>query len=64
MAEVKKLRVKLVRSGIGYKQDQKDTLIALGLRKLHHTVELPNSPQTRGMVFKVRHLVEVEEISE
>lgn len=64
MAEAKKLRIKLVKSGIGYKQDQKDTLIALGLRKMHHVVELPNSPQTRGMVFKVRHLVEVEEVSE
>lgn len=64
MSEAKKVRVKLVRSSIGYEKSQRATLIAMGLRRLQQTVELPNSPQTRGMIYKVRHLVQVEEISE
>ncbi|XWX04323.1 50S ribosomal protein L30 [Aggregatilineales bacterium SYSU G02658] len=62
MAETntKKLRVTLVKSGIGYNQRQKDTLIALGLRRLKATVELPDTPQTRGMINTVTHLVKVE----
>ncbi|MFQ3645367.1 MAG: 50S ribosomal protein L30 [Anaerolineae bacterium] len=62
MAETntKKLRVTLVKSGIGYNQRQKDTLIALGLRRLKTTVELPDTPQTRGMINTVTHLVKVE----
>ncbi len=62
MAETntKKLRVTLVKSGIGYNQRQKDTLIALGLRRINTTVELPDTPQTRGMINKVPHLVKVE----
>jgi len=62
MAETntKKLRVTLVKSGIGYSKRQKDTLIALGLRRLKTTVELPDTPQTRGMIQAVTHLVRVE----
>jgi large subunit ribosomal protein L30 len=62
MAETntKKLRVTLVKSGIGYSKRQKDTLIALGLRRLKTTVELPDTPQTRGMIQAVTHLVKVE----
>ncbi len=62
MAETntKKLRVTLVKSGIGYNRRQKDTLIALGLRRLKTTVELPDTPQTRGMINTVTHLVKVE----
>jgi large subunit ribosomal protein L30 len=64
MSEAKKVRVKLVRSSIGYEKSQRATLIAMGLRRLQQTVELPDSPQTRGMIYKVRHLVQVEEIRE
>ena len=59
MAEVVKL--KLVKSPIGFKQDQKDTVRSLGLRRMQQVVELPDSPAVRGMVFKVRHLVRVIE---
>jgi large subunit ribosomal protein L30 len=54
------LRVKLVRSTIGKPKDQEATVRSLGLRKLHQTVELPNTPSVRGMVNKVRHLLNVE----
>jgi large subunit ribosomal protein L30 len=62
MAETntKKLRITLIKSGIGYNKRQKDTLIALGLRRLKATVELPDTPQTRGMIHAVNHLVKVE----
>ncbi len=58
-----KLRVKWVKSAIGYAQDQKDTIRALGLRKLQHTVEIEDNPTMRGMINKVRHLVQVEEVA-
>ncbi len=48
-------------SPIGRKYDQRQTLIGLGLNKLHRTRELPDTPSVRGMVAKVRHLVRVEE---
>ena len=50
-----------VKSAIGYSQDQKDTIRSLGLHRLHQMVELPDNPAVRGMVFKVKHLVAVEE---
>ena len=53
------LRVTYRKSAIGYAWDQKATLAALGLRKLHHSVEHEASPSIRGMVQKVRHLVSV-----
>ena len=56
------LKITLVKSPIGQKQNQKDTVRALGLRKMHQTVVRPNNPQMRGMVFTVKHLVVVEEI--
>jgi len=56
------LRIKYVRSAIGYPQDQKDTIRALGLRKLQHTVEHDDNPAVRGMIRKVIHLVQVEEV--
>ena len=49
------------KSGIGYKQDQKDTIKKLGLRRLNQTVQLEDTPAHRGMVNKVRHLVEMRE---
>lgn len=58
---VKTLSIKLVRSPIGRRQDQKDTVRALGLRRLHQTVEHADTPAIRGMVNKVSHLVEVIE---
>ncbi|MCO5221343.1 MAG: 50S ribosomal protein L30 [Thermomicrobiales bacterium] len=66
MAAVKKadqptvLRVKLVRSVIGRPPDQRTTVASLGLRRVNQTVELPDTPSTRGMITKVRHLVIVE----
>ena len=54
------LRITLVRSGIGAKPKQRGTLRALGLRKINHTVELPDRPEIRGMVAKVPHLVRVD----
>ena len=57
-----KLSVTWKVSGIGYKRDQRRTIEALGLRKLHQTVVHDDTPSIRGMVFKVRHLVEVEKV--
>lgn len=58
-----KLKIKLVRSTIGNKKDQKATVEALGLRKLSQVVEHDDTPEIRGMVNKVSHLVEVEEVN-
>ena len=57
----KQLRITWVKSSIGYSQDQKATIRALGLRRLGHSVLQPETPSIRGMVQKVSHLVEVEE---
>ncbi len=63
MAESKKsLRVKLVKSPIGREGSQRATLKALGLGKLGSTSEIVDNDCTRGMIFKVKHMVEVEEI--
>jgi large subunit ribosomal protein L30 len=56
-----KLRIRWVKSASGHKEDQGATVRALGLRRLQHVVEHDDTPQIRGMVFKVRHLVEVTE---
>jgi len=55
-----RLRVTYRKSAIGYPKDQRATLTALGLRRLHQTVEHESNPAVRGMVFKVRHLVSVD----
>ena len=55
--------IKQVRSVNGSNAKQRDTLRSLGLRRIGHTVERPDSPQLRGMVHAVRHLVIVEEKS-
>ena len=60
MAE--KLKVTLVKKTIGAIPKQVKTVEALGLNKLNKTVELPDNDAVRGMIFKVRHLVKVEEI--
>jgi large subunit ribosomal protein L30 len=54
------LRLHLVRSGICAPKDQKATLVGLGLRRLGQRVIRPDAPDIRGMVHKVRHLVEIE----
>lgn len=59
----KTIRVTLVRSPIGYEKDQKETVKALGLRRLHQTVEHNDNPALRGMVRKIIHLVQVEEVA-
>ncbi len=61
MTKQKTLRITLVKSPIGYDKRQKGTLRALGLRRMHQTVEHEDNPVIRGMVAKVRHLVRVEE---
>jgi large subunit ribosomal protein L30 len=57
-----KLRVTWVKSAIGYNGKQKATIRALGLRRLNHSVEHNDSPQIRGMINRVAHLVRVEEV--
>ena len=57
----KTIKIKYVRSAIGYNEDQKRTVKALGLTKLHQTVERPDNPAVRGMVNAIQHLVEVTE---
>ena len=57
----KRLKITLVRSPIGFNETQGKTVQGMGLRKIRHTVELPDTPETRGMILKVRHLVEVTE---
>jgi large subunit ribosomal protein L30 len=60
-AETKKLKVTLVRSPIGNPEPQKRTVKALGLRRMHQTIIHNDTPALRGMLDKVRHLVEVIE---
>ncbi len=56
------LRITWTKSAIGYAADQKATIRALGLKRLHHTVEHEDSRSIRGMAHKVAHLVTVEEL--
>lgn len=58
-----KLKITQVKSGIDRPERQKRTLAALGLRKMHATVEVEATPQIQGMVKTVHHLVKVEEIN-
>ncbi len=58
---VKTIRITLVKSPIGYPQPQKDTVKALGLRRINQTVEHADTPAVRGMVVKVIHLIRIEE---
>ena len=52
--------VRLIKSPIGFKNNQAAVVKGLGLRRIRHTVTLKDTPETRGMIHKVRHLVEVE----
>ena len=54
------VKVTLLKSPIGFKRNQLAVVRGLGLRRIRHTVELKDTPDTRGMIHKVRHLVEVE----
>ena len=55
------VKVTLLKSTIGFNKTQAKTVEGMGLRRIRHTVELPDTPETRGMIHKVRHLVEVAE---
>ena len=56
-----RLKVTLVKSVIGFNNTQAKTVQGMGLRRINHSVELPDTPATRGMIHKVRHLVTVSE---
>jgi large subunit ribosomal protein L30 len=60
-SETKMIKLTLVRSPIGFPKPQKATVRALGLRRLHQTVEHEDTPVVRGMVAKVSHMIKVEE---
>ena len=60
--KTKKLRITLVRSTIGQKPKTRACVETLGLRKIRHSVERPDTPDVRGLLARVRHLVEVEEV--
>ena len=59
-----RLRIRCVRSVIGYERDQRRTVRALGLLRIHDVVERDDTPTIRGMLHKVRHLVEVEQVDD
>ena len=61
MAETRKLRVRLVKGLMGTKQSHRATVRGLGLRWRNHCVELPDTPEVRGMINRVIYLVEVTE---
>ncbi len=55
------LKIRLIRSGIGRPQKQRDVLRGLGIKKMHRIVTLKDTPAIRGMINKVSHLVEIVE---
>lgn len=59
-----KVKVTLVKSPIGAKPDQRATVAAMGLKKMHHSVVMPDNAATGFMIFKVKHLVKAELIEE
>jgi len=59
--EVKTIRIRQVKSGIGTKAGHREVLRSLGLRRIRHEVERPDTPAVRGAVAKVRYLVEIVE---
>jgi len=56
----KRLKITLVKSPIGFNKDQARVVTSMGLRRINHSVALRDTPETRGMILKVRHLVVVE----
>jgi large subunit ribosomal protein L30 len=61
MADAKTVKITLVRSPIGFNRNQAKVVEGIGLRRLGHSVELRDTPETRGMIHKVRHLVTVSD---
>jgi len=61
MADKKKLKVTLMKSPIGFNEKQGRVVQSLGLRRIRHSIEVADTPETRGMIHKVRHLVQVTE---
>jgi large subunit ribosomal protein L30 len=59
-AEGQRVKVTLVKSTIGFNRNQAKVVEGMGLRRIGHSVELPDTDATRGMILKVRHLVDVE----
>ena len=59
-AEAKRVKITLVKSTIGFDRKQAKVVEGMGLRRIGHSVELPDNDATRGMILKVRHLVTVE----
>jgi large subunit ribosomal protein L30 len=57
----RKVKITLVKSPIGFDRTQAATVQGMGLRRIGHSVELVDTPETRGMILKVRHLVTVQE---
>jgi large subunit ribosomal protein L30 len=57
-----RLKITQVKSGIGYRRNQRETLRSLGLKRMHDTVVQEDRPEIRGMVQTVTHLVTVEEV--
>ena len=60
MSDTPRLKITLVKSTIGFDRKQFKVVQSIGLRRIGHTVELADTPETRGMIQKVRHLVTVE----
>jgi large subunit ribosomal protein L30 len=60
MSDAPRLKITLVKSTIGFDRKQFKVVQSIGLRRIGHTVELADTPETRGMIQKVRHLVTVE----
>jgi large subunit ribosomal protein L30 len=60
-AAKKKLTITLIKSTIGFNKTQAKTVEGMGLRRIRHSVELPDTPEVRGMILKVRHLIDVQE---
>ena len=59
-AETKRVKITLVKSTLGFGKKQAAVVEGLGLRRINHTIDIADTPSTRGMMHKVRHLIEVE----
>ena len=59
--QTKTVKITLVKSPIGFNRTQAETVRGMGLRRIRHSVTLADTPETRGMIHKVRHLVTVAE---
>ena len=58
-SDAKRVRITQIRSTIGFNKNQAKVVEGMGLRRIRHSVELPDTPETHGMIHKVRHLVKV-----